>query len=46
MQYCKAKELVNGEPFAVVLPDRIMDASKFNPKKDNLCLHEKTLSKI
>ncbi len=32
----QAKDLVNGEPFAVVLPDRVMNTSRLNLKKDNL----------
>jgi UTP--glucose-1-phosphate uridylyltransferase len=41
----QAKELVNGEPFAVVLPDRVMDTAKFNPKKDNLAYMRKSFLK-
>ena len=38
----QAKELVNGEPFAVVLPDRIMDTSSSDPKRDNLAFMRKS----
>lgn len=41
----QAKELINGEPFAVVLPDRVMNNSKFNSKKDNLAYMRKTFLK-
>ena len=41
----QAKELVNGEPFAVVLPDRVMDTAKFNPKKENLAYMRKSFLK-
>ena len=32
----QARELINGEPFAVVLPDRVMNTYSSNIKKDNL----------
>ena len=41
----QAKELVNGEPFAVVLPDRVMDSSTSNLKKDNLAFMRETFIK-
>ena len=41
----QAKELVNGEPFAVVLPDRVMHTAKFNSKKDNLAYMRKNFQK-
>ncbi len=37
----QAKELVNGEPFAVVLPDRVIDAEEANHKEDNLAFMRK-----
>ncbi len=41
----QAKELVNGQPFAVVLPDRVMNTTKFNPKRDNLAFMRKSFLK-
>tara|TARA_A100001015_G_C14995332_1_gene715940 strand:- start:607 stop:1491 length:885 start_codon:yes stop_codon:yes gene_type:complete len=41
----QARELVNGEPFAVVLPDRVMDVAKFNSKEDNLAFMRKSFLK-
>ena len=41
----QAKELVNGEPFAVVLPDRVMDLSRSNLKIDNLAFMKKNFMK-
>lgn len=38
----QAKELINGEPFAVILPDRVMDSSSINLKQDNLAFMKKT----
>ena len=32
----QAKKVINNEPFAVVLPDRVMNKKTFNPRKDNL----------
>ena len=41
----QAKELVNGEPFAVVLPDRMMDASRSNLKNENLAFMRNNFKK-
>ncbi len=41
----QAKELVNGEPFAVVLPDRMIDASSSNLKNENLAFMRNNFKK-
>ncbi len=41
----QAKELINGEPFAVVLPDRVMNTNSSNMKKDNLAKMKKEFLK-
>ena len=37
----QAKELINGEPFAVALPDRVMNSYSSNLKVDNLAMMKK-----
>ena len=41
----QARSAVSGEPFAVVLPDRVMNAQEVNLKKDNLALMKKHFEK-
>ena len=41
----QAKEIVNNEPFAVVLPDRVMNVSKSNYKTENLAFMRKSFLK-
>ncbi len=41
----QARELINGEPFAVVLPDRVMNTYSSNIKKDNLAKMKKEFLK-